>query len=57
MALMTREHRVEVARILITGFIALLFWRERWRRIFRQPDRWTLCFVATGLVPEKAEAP
>ena len=30
---------------------------ERWPRNFRQTDRWTLCFVATGQRPEKAEVP
>lgn len=30
---------------------------QRWPRKFRQPDRWTLCFVATGQRPEKAEEP
>lgn len=31
--------------------------KERWPRNFRQTDRWTLCFVATGQRPEKAEVP
>lgn len=44
-ALMTRERWVEVARILLTGLIALLYWRER------VPLEMLWIAVAIGLYP------
>jgi hypothetical protein len=29
----------------------------RWPRKFRHPDKWELCFIAAGRVPEKAAEP
>ena len=44
-ALMTRERWVEVARIVATGVIALLYWRQI------VPVQWLLVAVAIGLYP------
>ena len=50
MALMTRERGIEVARIVITGLIALLFWRGL------VPIQVLWVAIAIGLYPQIGRA-